>query len=250
MTDSKTRASVVSRPALVIGLFVLVGLAGCGGGSSSESGSLASAPSPSDTLRSMPAGYGDIDEAIAPGTYRVPSSEWSAADFTVTFPQGWTVLYGHVYHQNDPQGETAEFYAIDLDEIFTDSCHGEGIPKAVGPRVQDLVRALRSQPGPAASRPVKTTLGGYPAIQVDLRVPKRLDLENCRLADDGGRGLQIWYIEPTDNYFVLFPGAVASVYIVDVGGQRQVFVTQNRSPHSPEARTELQAVLQSIRIKK
>ena len=32
--------------------------------------------------------------------------------------------------------------------------------------------------------------------------------------------------------------------------QRQVFVTQNRSPNSPEARADLQAVLDSIRIER
>jgi hypothetical protein len=99
-------------------------------------------------------------------------------------------------------------------------------------------------------RPVQTTLGGYPATRVDVRVPQGLDLESCRLSRDGVLGLQIWYIEPADNYFVLFPGAVASVYVLDVAGRRQVFVAQNRSPDSPDARAELQLVLDSIRIER
>lgn len=49
---------------------------------------------------------------------------------------------------------------------------------------------------------------------------------------------------------VLFPGAVASVFILDVGRERQVFVTQNRSPGSPEATAALEAVLDSIRIER
>jgi hypothetical protein len=100
------------------------------------------------------------------------------------------------------------------------------------------------------SRPVTTNLGGYPATRVDLRVPKGLDLESCRMAGAGALALQIWYSEPADNYFVLFAGAVASVYILDVGAERQVFVAQNRSPDSPEATTELEAVLDSIRIQR
>jgi hypothetical protein len=75
-------------------------------------------------------------------------------------------------------------------------------------------------------------------------------LQSCRSADDGARALQIWYSEPADNYFVLFPGAVASVYILDVGGERQVFVAQNRSPDSPEATMELEEVLDSIHIQR
>lgn len=195
----------------------------------------------------MPASYGNADEAIEPGSYRIPSSEWSAVDFTVTFPAGWTVQYGHVYHQNAERGETAEFYAIDLDEVYTDSCHGEGIPREVGPGVDDLVTALLEQEGPVAGEPVETTLGGYPVTRIDLRVPKRLDLEDCRLADDGVLGLQLWYSAAADKYFVLRPGGTAHVYILDVDGERQVFVTQQISP-TPADRTELQAVLDSIRI--
>lgn len=195
----------------------------------------------------MAAGDSDVDEPIEPGRYRVPSSEWSAADFTVTFPEGWTVQYGHVYHQNDQEGETAEFYAIDLTEIYTDSCHGEGIPRALGPGVGGMVSALLEQKGPAVSEPVPTTLGGYPATRIDLKVPNGLDLEDCRLADDGVLGLQLWYSAPADKYFVLQPGGTASVYVLDVNGDRQVFLTQQFSP-TPEDRAEVQGVLDSIRV--
>ncbi len=201
---------------------------------------------PTTTVRSLPPGAGAADEPIDPGTYRVPSSAWSAVGFTIAFPEGWTVQYGNIYHYGKDEDVSLE--AAVVDEVFTDSCRGELVPEAVGPRVQDLVAALRSQPGPVASPPVRTTLGGHPATRVDLRVPKDLDVESCRLADDGALGLQIWYSEPADNYFVLFAGAVASVYILDVGGERQVFVSQNRSPDSPEARAELQGVLDSIRV--
>lgn len=197
----------------------------------------------------MPSGDGARDEPIAPGMYRVPTSQWSTADFTISFPEGWTVQYGNIYHHKPHDDLTLE--AAVVDEVFVDACRNGAVAKAVGPRVQDLVTALRNQSGPVISRPVKTTLGGYPATRIDLRVPRALDLASCRLADDGVRGLQIWYNQPTDNYFVLFPGAIASVYILDVGDQqRQVFVTQNRSPRSPEARAELKAVLDSIRIER
>ena len=195
----------------------------------------------------MPADSGATDETIEPGSYHIPSSEWSPADFTVTFPSGWSVQYGHVYHQNNERGETGEFYAIDLDEVYTDSCHGKGIPKAVGPGVDDLATALLEQVGTVAGEPVQTTLGGHPATRIDLRVPKGLDLEDCRLAHDGVRGLQLWYSVPADKYFVLRAGGTAHIYILDVDGERQVFVTQQVSP-TPDDRTELQTVLNSIRV--
>lgn len=195
----------------------------------------------------MPEGDGDVDEAIEPGRYRIPKSEWSAADFTVTFPDGWTVQYGHVYHQNDKHGETAEFYAIDLDEVYTDSCHGEGIPRPLGPGVDGLVTALLEQKGTVASEPVETTVGGHPVTRIDVEIPKRLDLADCRLADDGILGLQLWYSAPADKYFVLQPTGVASIYALDVDGDRQVFLTQQFSP-TPEERAEVRGVLESIRI--
>jgi hypothetical protein len=247
MTQNKTRAAVMSRPALVAGLFVLGGLAGCSSGSSAESQPPASPATPSASLRSIPAGEGNVDEAIEPGRYRIPTSVWSAADFTVTFPEGWSVQYGHVYHQNDQQGETAEFYAIDLDEIYTDSCHGEGVPQALGPSVNDLVTALAEQKGTDAGEPVETTVGGHPATRVDIKIPKGLDLAECRLADDGVLGLQLWYSEPADKYFVVQPGGLASVYVLDVNGDRQVFLTQQFAP-TPADRAEVQAVLNSIRV--
>jgi hypothetical protein len=246
MTEKLTGAAVVTRSAMVVGLFLLVGLEGCDAGSA-ESRSSAPPATPSATLRSMPAGDGDADQAIAPGTYRIPRSAWSAADFTVTFPEGWTVQYGHVYHQDNQRGETAEFYAIDLDAIYTDSCHGEGISKALGSGADGLVTALLEQEGTAAGDPVETTLGGYPATRVDLEIPKRLDLEDCRLAEDGVLGLQLWYAAPADKYFVLQPRSRTSIYALDVDGERQVFLTQQFSP-TPEDSAEVQAVLDSIRV--
>jgi hypothetical protein len=201
----------------------------------------------SPTFGAMPSGDGAKSQTIEPGSYRVSSSAWSALDYTIAFPAGWTVQYGHIYHQA-PEGELLTVEPAVVDEIYTDACRTGGVPEAVGPRAQDLVTALRKQPGPVTGRPVQTTLGGYPATRLDLRIPTGLDLKSCRLANDNVRGLQIWYSAPTDNYFVLLPGAVASVYILDVGGQRQVFVAQNRAPNSPETRAELQRVLDSIRI--
>ncbi len=93
--------------------------------------------------------------------------------------------------------------------------------------------------------PVDTTFGGYPATRIDLTVPKDFDLATCNLADIG---LQIWYSRLADQNFVLLKHGIASVYIVDVDGERQVFVTQHRSATSPKELAELQAVLDSITI--
>ena len=93
--------------------------------------------------------------------------------------------------------------------------------------------------------PFATTLDGYPATRVDLSVPKELDLDTCRL---GGLGIQIWYSAPADKYFVLLPDAVASVFIVDVDGQRQVFLTQHKTAASGSDVRELQEILDGLHI--
>jgi hypothetical protein len=197
-----------------------------------------------------PADEGEVARLDA-GTYLVPSSAWSVADFTVTFPPGWRAQYGHVYdaQHGDPSNEFG-FYAVMVDEIFADSCEGEGgASKTIGPGVEALVTALHEQPGGATTtEPEATTLGGFSATRIDLAIPKDLDLDKCQMADYGFSGLQVWYSEPADKYFVLLPGAVARVYVVDVDGQRQVFVAQVQHPESEEDHAELDTVLDSIRI--
>ena len=241
------RADAVSvhRLALAAGLLVVAGLAGCGRDSdaSGEPDKPASG-APSATLGSIPAG----DAPLEAGTYAIPRSAWSIADLTVTFPAGWNVWYSHIYGKHPDAHDEVSFYAVVVDDIYTDPCRGEGVPVEVGPAVDDLVTALGEQPGLGTSDPVETTLGDHPATRIDLEVPPGLDLTKCRLAGDGVHGLQVWYSEPADKYLVLESDWRASVYVVDVDGERQVFVTQ-QAPRTSEADlAELQGVLDSIRI--
>lgn len=216
-------------------------LAGCGGDVAREPQAATRSATLAPTQRVIPAGTA----AIEPGTYRVPRSAWSVTDFTITFPEGWTVQYGHTYlKHSDAPGEVG-FYAVVVDAIYADACGGDGERIKIGPSVDDFVAALLQQDGPITSDPVNTTLGGYPATRIDMTVPKEFDLKACRL---GEIGLQVWYSPPADKYFVLLPDGNASVYVLDVKGQRQVFLTQYRSPASDNDVRELQTILDSIEI--
>jgi len=189
--------------------------------------------------------YSTDPVAIEAGAYRIPSDEWSVVDFTVTFPEDWTVQYGHVFAKDPDTVDEIGFYAVVVDEIYADACEGDaGEVMDVGPSVDDLAAALLQQPGPMASGPVETSLGGYPATRIDLAIPENFDLAACTYGDIG---LQIWYSAPADKYFVLLRDTAVSVYIVDVDGQRQVFVTGG-SVTSDDNRRELQAALDSIAI--
>jgi hypothetical protein len=95
-----------------------------------------------------------------------------------------------------------------------------------------------------ASGPIETTLGGYPAVRIDLTTPNS---KACPSMDLQG-AVQIWHNSSTDNYFVLHADGFASVYILDVDGERQVFLTQYRSAASEEDVRQLQEVIDSIHI--
>lgn len=185
---------------------------------------------------------------LKPGNYFMPRSVWSVEDFWVTFPKGWTVQYSHVFARHPDQDPEFGFYAVTVDEIYADACRGErGGIVTVGPAVNDLVDALLEQPGTAKRRPVDTRMGNYPAVRIDLSIPPRMQQRNCFMGP--GTGLQVWYSEPTDKYFVLLPGAVTSVYVVEVEGERQVFLAQVGNPDSVADRAELRRVLGSIRFR-
>jgi hypothetical protein len=78
----------------------------------------------------------------------------------------------------------------------TDAGGSDAVLAEVRPRADDLAAALLQQPGPVASGPVDTSLGGYPAIRADLTVREEFELETCRLE---GFELQIWYSQPADK---------------------------------------------------
>jgi hypothetical protein len=210
----------------------------------------------STTLPSIPLEDGP---PLEPGTYQVSSAGrtgsdpllWSIVDFTITIPEGWNGHTGHYLSKYEDVDEIRglSFYPVLVDEIYADPCEGElGPTVAVGPEVNDLVDALVAQPGPDTSEPVQTTIGGFPATRVDLEVPEGADLRSCHLADYGPPALQIWFSEPSGKYFVLTPGYTASVYVVDVDGERQVFLTQHGPAASDEDLRELQSMLDSISI--
>jgi len=182
---------------------------------------------------------------VEPGTYHIPSFAWSIAGITMTVPQGWEAQYGSpgAIKQSDQPGELS-FYFVIVDAIYSDPCEGEGELIEVGPNVDDLTEALVEQPVTVATEPVDTTLGGLPAKRIELTVPDDLDPAACRMGDH----LQIWYSPPADKYFVLLGDGTASVYILDVKGERQVFLTQYRAGATADDISEMQTIIESITI--
>jgi len=244
-------------PVVAVAVLVMV-LTACEGG---DDGSSAAPEPQSATTTSPTPPLIPLEDGprLEPGTYSVSSEGrtgsdpllWSIVDYTITIPEGWKGHTGHYLSKYENVDETRGLviYPVLVDEIYADPCEGERGPiAAVGPEVNDLDDALLAQPGTVATKPVRTTIGGLPATRIDLEVPKGADLRSCFLADFGAPGLQVWFSKPTQKYFVLMPGSTASVYVVDVDGERQVFLTQHGPAASNEDLLELQSVLDSIRI--
>ena len=235
------------RGHLLAAVVVLAVLTGCGGNAGGEPPASGSSASLSTTGVATATPFPDSTEPVAvePGTYQIPRSAWSVADFTVTFPGAGRFSTA----TSTSSTRTRRMSSVSMPSWSTRSMPmrvraATASPRRSAPTSMTSRRAAQAV-RPEASGPVDTTLGGYPATRIDLTVPKGFDLKVCNAA---GIGLQIWYSPPADKNFVLLSDGIASVYIVDVDGQRQVFLTQYRSAASDKDIRELQAVLDSIQI--
>jgi hypothetical protein len=233
-----------ARAALAALILSVVG-SGCGGAATGTP-----ATTPADTPATSPAPATKevtVQEGpIEAGTYRLPKSVYSAVDYTITIPEDWSVQYGHVFHKHPDSPAELSISSTVVDSIYADACSGSGSQVVgVGPTIDDLAKALHKQSGPIVSDPVAATLGGLPASQINLTVPKGFDLAPCDVKDIG---LRVWHTTPADDNLVLFPETPATLTLVNVDGQRQVFVTMHSTATSAEDLRELQAVLDSIQF--
>jgi len=170
-------------------------------------------------------------------------------------PAGWDTALGTIIGKNQedasgaghtPRAIGIEPFVLDRIRLTADACIG---PETLGkPQTSTsaLVAGLRAQgSGPRVSDPVATTVGGLPATRMDLEYPASRPLSNCRLSENTP-GLEKGVLQVWSDYFVLFPDEDASVYIVDVGGRTQMFVTRTARDASAADRAGLQAMLDSI----
>ena len=227
--------------AAVIAAGGVYGVAQLGGDAADSVGQIADQPSP------QPLPDAPEPVAIEAGTYVVPAGDNVVAPYTIMVPAGWAVQHGTDIgkHQDQPDAIGIEPFVLDQIRLTDDTCHGGETLGAPLTSTAGLVAGLRAQgSGARVSDPVADTVGGHPATRIDLDYPGSKPLSNCRLSTTPGTepgGLQVW-----SGYFVFFPAERASVYVVDVGGRAQVFVTRTRDGASAGDRAELQSILDSI----
>ncbi|GAA4103975.1 hypothetical protein ACFFOS_02510 [Nocardioides kongjuensis] len=206
--------TITARVAVAAALLPLV--AGC----SDDEGTKASGsePTPSATAQEslLPNGARLLpapgeDSSLVAGRYHVPLDETLA--FEIDLPAGSEGDSGGLYLMT-PDFVLKSEVATDRYGVASDPCVGDGITP-VGPRVADLVKAIRHQPGLKVSRPRPETLGGATGTYLRVRIDPAFDVSSCR-----DHQVNLPGIHGTNNNVT--PAYVGEWWILDTGGRRVV----------------------------
>jgi hypothetical protein len=106
---------------------------------------------------------------------------------------------------------------------------------AVGPTGDDFAGAIADHPLLDATDPVAVTLAGYPGMYIDLQLPA--DISMCELYRPWHPGI---YAQGASHQWHL--------WILDVDGLRVVVQSTDYPGTSAKHRTELEGIVDSIRI--
>lgn len=176
-------------------------------------------------------------DALEPGTYTLAHG----LEATMTVPAGWANLD----QRGVAKGEDQAFVVVvfwpfpaDFNEVYADPCNWKTsvIEPAVGPTVDDLANALAAQLMRGDAIPIDVTIDGYQGKYLEMSVPTDIDFADC---DDG-------FFYSWAGRFHQGPGQIDRVYILDVDGQRQVFIAHHMPAVSEADLAEQQAIVESI----
>jgi hypothetical protein len=160
-------------------------------------------------------------------------------------PTGWQARDGDELSKGQEGSLVIDAFALDKIRLADDTCRGGETFGAPQTSVNGLMAGLRAQgSGLRVSDPVAATVGGLAATRIDLAYPAARPLPNCRASASSAvqpGALQVW-----TGYFVLFPSESARVYVVEVDGRAQMFLTKTPDDASAADRAELQSILDSI----
>ena len=198
------------------------------------------APPPTVTPRPDPR----ITE-IEPGPYSIP---WRGLHVRFTVPAGWTSSPSEtaICHANTNGScldtNSPSLAVHNVTGVVTDVC----IPSAsddqfveVGPTADDLTAALERVSGLEKVGPTMVMLGGHRATRIVLTFGVGFP---CVDSD----GHWIW-ANASGSRFGLLTGGTATIYLVDVDGDRLVIASHYRGA-SPEDISQLDDIVASIEI--
>lgn len=160
---------------------------------------------------------------------------------TLTVPDGWAGIIGSIWL--DEIGNAAPDGAGLLFGrgawLLTDPCtkaeHAIAPDVKVGPSVDDFANAIADHPLLDATDPVDVTLAGYSGKYIDLQVPA--DISMCGVYRPWDPGI-----------FAQGPSHRWHLWILDVNGLRFVVQSTDYAGTSAKHRSELAAIVESIKI--
>lgn len=181
---------------------------------------------------------------------------------TMTLPAGWTRLNASVFARTDRarEGPSASISAWSLMHVNVFPCRwsadifaDDDLMRSAPGQAQALASWWGQDPGmpansnaaiaPLATKPERTTLGGFPAWYLEVLIPTRLDLAQC----DGGE-LILWHTATGEARRSLGPGELSSIWVIDVEGQ-PIIVDLATFPKDSEKAAELEAIVASFVIR-
>jgi hypothetical protein len=216
----------------------------------------ASTPSRSPGPTASPAVAFVPDGPLPAGTYRLsqwdttcserqpgcsPSPAHDSMQVMLTVPDGWAGIVGGIWLAEkgngapDGAGLLVGRGAWLLSDPCTKAQHAVPPDVEVGPSVEDFVNALANHPLLDVTDPVDVTLAGYSGKYVELQVP--VDISMCEVYRPWDPGI-----------FAQGPSHLWHIWILDVDGLRLVVQSTDYAGTSAQHRSELQAIVDSIKI--
>ena len=202
-----------------------------------DAGASASAPSVSGTpVLIEPAGEIEEFRDLEAGTYVVDDPFPLRVSFVV--PNGWlTWAYTSAASQiNFAKPDVGEISFEIVDNVSAEPCTQLLRDPPVGASVDDLVAALSDLPDFEVNPPTDITIDGFSGKQLTMTAPA-----NARCGS-----LYTWRTTTRQNG--VGAGEVNEVRILDVDGVRLVISVAHGPSLSAEARSEIDAVVNSIQI--
>ena len=175
-----------------------------------------------------------------PGTSSIDAVRGVRLTFAV--PAGW-VNHGWAVVKGNPYFGVV-FMAVT--NIFVDPCQWVEFDPPIGPSVDDLASAWADVPGLNATAPIDITIDEYHGKQVEFTAPDY----NAAECHDGYFGLfqEAGFAGRGPNYVAQGPNQHHQLWILDVDGTRLVISASDFPDTSEQDRTDLNALLSSIRI--
>jgi hypothetical protein len=192
------------------------------------------------------------------GTYATRLVWDAPVELTFTVPDGWESRDTEII--KDPVSRSGEVggsrgmsvMALPIGNVYADPCGHALHDPPVGYSVDEVASALASLPGVTASAPTPAELGGYSGTYLELSVPDSIP---CASKDffmwDAEEGSIPTYPTAPTGGSTGFSAERPNhrIWILDIDGLPYLVDAMSAADATPEDLAELQAVLDSIRIR-